>query len=244
MNENWSVVDKKLIINRTLLLAFSSIGVIFWFFISFFHYESSHDFLVEIMYFTIWSNIFVFIWAIFGFAAIISKQNFLENKINHWFWKGIPFIWITITFFVFNFYLLPRKIIHNNLNFKESILYIFGISIVHHFIVPLLMVNDYRITGINGNNKEENGLWSKKEIVKNTSYSVIIPLIWLILSLILISQNIIDPQYPFMDLFGVSSNVLAVNIIILILISIAYLFFTISLFLFSNKKTKKSNNYY
>jgi len=236
MNENWNRINKKIIINRSLLLIFSSIGILVYFTISFFHYTSSHEFLVELMYFTIWSNIIVFVWSIFGFISLFNQKNHLERKINHWFIKGTPFVWITITFFVFNFILLPLMITTKDLSLKESLLYIFSISIVHHFIVPILMMNDYRMTGIT---RKKEGYWTWKDIIRNISISTIAPLIWLVLSLILISQNIIEPQYFFMDLFGVKNDVLTINILILVFISIAYLIIFMLLFVENNKRKRK-----
>lgn len=222
--------NKMLIINRTLLLFASFVATYLYFINVLLQMKELNTLLVDLMFFTIWSNIFIFIWAIFGFISLFQASDKLEKILNHWLIKGTPLIWIGVTFLVFNFYLVPYIFIGRG--FKDGLLIIFGWSFFQHFLVPIFMINDFVLTkGITSKAKR----WNNKEIAKNTTISIIIPAIWLSLSLILISQNIIPPQYPFMNLFNVSDKELATNLIILIIISFMYIGFFIGIFVIDNK---------
>ncbi len=222
--------NKLLIINRTLLLFASFVAIYLYFINVLLQMDTLNSFLIDLMFFTIWSNLFIFIWVIFAFISLFKEDDKWEKILNHWLIKGTPLIWIGITFLVFNFYLIPYIFIENS--FKDGLLIIFGWSFFQHFLVPIFMTSDFVLTkGITTNNER----WTAKQIAKNTIISLIIPAIWLSLSLIFISQNIIPPQYPFMDLFDVSNKELTINIIILIIISCMYMSFFVGIFVIDNK---------
>ncbi len=222
--------NKMLIINRTLLFFAAFVATYLYFVHILLEAKEIDSLLVTIMFFTIWSNIFIFVWAIFGFISIFQVTNKMEKILNHWFIKGTPLVWISITFLVFNFYLVPYIFIDNS--FKDSLLIIFGWSFFQHFLVPIFMVADFVLTkGITTKEKR----WEPKKILVNALISLIIPVIWLSLSLIFISQNIIPPQYPFMNLFDSEGKEFAINIVILIIISLMYIGFFIAIFLLDNK---------
>lgn len=222
-------LEKKLIINRTLLFAFSIIA----FPLAFLSEGITLGAGQYLMYFTIWSNIIVFIWATIAFINIYLNNDKLEAIVENWYFKTTSMMFIFITGIVFNAILLPWMIVING--FGKSILIYFGFSFMQHVLTPIFMSRDYYLTkGCRLNEKQ-----NIKDISIKVIVLMILPAIWLLVSLPMIYFNVIDPQYPFMDLFGVSNTVLIINIFIILGIALTgIILFYISIWL----TNKYSNN--
>ncbi len=233
MSKNKKVkIDINLLINRVFLFSFCLFAIP----ISFIYDvvgDETYGILKWIMYFTIWANIFTFIWSTFAFINIFQKSEKIEKILENWFIKGTTVIFIFITGFVFNFILVPWVLIINK-GFEGWTL-LFGYSIAQHFLVPIFMTRDFFLTKGFMFNKNEN----IKQIIYKLVISIITPLIWLILSLIFISLNIIEPQYPFMNLFETNGIELFINISILLIISISWFILFYFLFFYSKNRNKQ-----
>ncbi len=232
---NKKEIDNDLLINRILLFSFCLFAIP----VSFIYDvlgDETYSVLKWIMYFTIWANIFSFIWSSIAFFNIFKKSEKIDKIIENWFIKGTTIIFIFITGFVFNFVLIPWGLIYAK-SF-DGWTEFFGYTIIQHSVVPIFMTRDFFLTKGFVFNKNED----KISIIKKLTISTIIPLIWLITSLIFISLNIIEPQYPFMNLFETNSLELAINIIVLSIISISWLLLFGFLFLYSNNKEKREAN--
>lgn len=72
--------------------------------------------------------------------------------------------------------------------------------VFHHLLIAVVLIIDIAFT--KGYRSISNTKETKKEFYIGLLISLIIPLCWLIPSIVLISQQIIVPQYPFMYLFS------------------------------------------
>ncbi len=233
--------DKKIIINRTLLFICAIIAVPLFLLLEFIfkpiiNGESiSNKFFIEyIVYFTNWSNILGFIWATLAFSNLYIENEKLENILEHPSVKGVPLIMLFITFAVSNTILLIP--LFQSHSVVEGIAILFGWWLFFHTLVPIFFVLDFILLKGFKTNRE----LSIKEISINMGYSIIIPLLWLIPSLFLIGFHVIEPQYPFMNLFGEENALmLVVHFITLIFIALSWFGIFYGISIYSNKKYKE-----
>lgn len=238
------IQEQKILINRIFLFSFALVATpisifIFWASDSF----SINSLFVILMYFTIWSNIFVFIWSGLSLINIRKKSEKINKILEHWFIKTTITLFIFLTGIVLNFILIPWEIVlheigdanvpnPNGLNFYTNlIIAILGASLFQHVLVPIFMVRDFFLTK-GANIKEET---SKFSLVKKTVISLIAPIIWFILSLIFIGTGILEPQYPFMHFFDTKGWELGINIIIILLICLSWIVLFYQMLVYSNK---------
>ena len=240
---------QKLILNRGLLFAFAFTGLV-WGYVNIvlIHHiitldplKPGHPAMITtsgqfFMYATIWSNIFCFIWSVLGLTALIQANKKLEKIINHWVFKAAPVMWISVTFIVLNFVLIPESMAVNGVKWTLE-LYL-GISIFQHVLVPIFMVNDFRLT--KGFSKKTKYSW--KKIISNSFLALIPAAIWICLSIILLWQGLIKPQYFFMKLFAESKKTIIINSIILGSVVVFFFAGNMGLFLYHNKNSIEKNN--
>ena len=161
----------------------------------------------QLLYFTIWSNIVAFFWVLLATLSSIFKDNRKLSKfIEYSGVKNTPLIMMFITMSVSFLILYPIIFIGSlkDHTTSEAILSILWISFLtpllfQHLLVAIVLILDMVMTkGYKTlNNKKE----TKKQWFIGFSISSIIPLAWLLISIIAIAGHILVPQYPFMNLF-------------------------------------------
>ncbi len=245
--------EKKILINRTFLLAFSFVAVFSAFFGDVISpyingnqdsaemgMEGASNIWYYFTFFTIDSNILVLIFSSLAFISIFNKNPKLQSIVNNWFFKSTVFSWIFITGVVFNLVLFPMLII-NNAHEPAKLLGLipmfFSFSLFQHVLNPILMTNDFRLTkGINLNEKA-----TVKNSIGKVSLLYIAPIIWLIFSLSMIAGGVMPPQYPFLDFFsdGITKTTIIVNSFICFGIFIFFSLVNVGIFAYSNRKFKE-----
>lgn len=207
--------------------------------------------LRQLTFFTMWSNIIAMVWVIIALWAEISNKQKLKNIVESSVFKNLVFIMLTVTLIVAFVFLYPLltydisskmqsgEIIHDNSVAWDTFYIMFYLIFLspllfQHLLVPIVIIVDYFLTKgyqTKGNVKE-----SGRTSLINMLYASIVPLSWFIISLILIGFGAIEPQYPFMNIYGVGIGREFLNIFIIIIIIALFLLLWWLLYKYTNKK--------
>lgn len=217
----------------------------------------------QLVYFTIWSNIVAFFWVTTALIAEIFDNKKMKAFVEYPAVKCTPYIMMLITMVVSFVILYPIFFLislqdytdtitgefHEGMTVGASLIFILEMAFVspllfQHFLVSIVLIVDMKLT--KGYRPEGDKKETGKTFTKALLLSMIIPIAWLLPSIIYIGLGYLTPQYPFMYLFpwvdgAPETTGLIINWIILSMIFVCWFAVYGALAKYSNKKYKLDN---
>lgn len=200
----------------------------------------------QFVYFTIWSNVLAFVWVILAFVSTVTKNEKLTKFVEHPSVKLTPFIMMFITMTVSFIILYPIGFIWllHKFSTTQAILLIIEVMFLtpllfQHLLVAVVLLLDLIFTKGYRVEKEE----TMNDKLKAMGLSMIIPIVWMFLSIIAIETGFIPPQYPFMAIFvrgaDLTPTQVIFSILTLVCIIMTWVFIWFTVAYYTNKNSSE-----